>query len=126
MPSSIYQGRDRYVTVGTVYPGGAAAERRPGTGEDGAKWITSKDPGLVLWDFHDARDNPTGSLEAHKPIFAIGPCLVDNRLLSRAASHPQGGAHVERPRHPRTRPGAGPGDRVGARPLLPSLIHLIS
>jgi hypothetical protein len=46
----IYQGRDRYEAAGNVYPSGAAAVRRPGIGEDGSKWIASKDPGLVLWD----------------------------------------------------------------------------
>jgi Putative cyclase len=55
-------------------------------GEDGAKWIASKDPGLVLWDFHDARNNPAGSLEVHNLIYAIGLCLVDNCLLGPAAA----------------------------------------
>ncbi|MER5184701.1 cyclase family protein [Streptomyces sp. NPDC002896] len=82
----IYQGRDRYEAAGNVYPSGAAAVRRPGIGEDGSKWIASKDPGLVLWDFHDARDNPTGSLEVHNLIFAIGLCLIDNCLLGPAAA----------------------------------------
>jgi hypothetical protein len=82
----IYQGRDRYEAAGNVYPSGAAAVRRPGIGEDGAKWIASKDPGLVLWDFHDARNNPAGSLEVHSLIFAIGLCLVDNCLLGPAVA----------------------------------------
>ncbi|MET9388295.1 cyclase family protein [Streptomyces sp. NPDC002928] len=82
----IYQGRDRYEAAGNVYPSGAAAVRRPGIGEDGAKWIAAKNPGLVLWDFHDARDNPGGSLEVHNLIYAIGLCLVDNCLLGPAVA----------------------------------------
>ncbi|ROO87413.1 putative cyclase [Actinocorallia herbida] len=82
----IYQGRDRYEAAGHVYPSGAAAVRRPGIGEDGAQWIAEQDPGLVLWDFHDARDNPSGSLEVHNLIYAIGLCLVDNCLLGPAAA----------------------------------------
>jgi hypothetical protein len=82
----IYQGRDRYEAAGNVYPSGAAAVRRPGIGEDGAKWIAAREPGLVLWDFHDARDNPGGALEVHGLIFAIGLCLVDNCLLGPAAA----------------------------------------
>ncbi|MGW2824336.1 cyclase family protein [Streptomyces sp. NPDC001443] len=82
----VYQGRDRYEAAGHVYPSGAAAVRRPGIGEDGAKWIASKDVGLVLWDFHDARNNPSGSLEVHKLIYSIGLCLVDNCLLGPAAA----------------------------------------
>lgn len=82
----IYQGRDRYEAAGHVYPSGAAAIRRPGIGEDGAKWIASKDPGLVLWDFHDARNNASGYLEVHDLIWTIGLCLVDNCLLGPAAA----------------------------------------
>ncbi|MEV1025260.1 cyclase family protein [Streptomyces sp. NPDC050264] len=82
----IYQGRDRYEAAGHVYPSGAAAVRRPGIGADGAQWIASKNPGLVLWDFHDARDNPAGSLEVHNLIYAIGLCLVDNCMLGPAAA----------------------------------------
>ncbi|MEY9853159.1 hypothetical protein ABH923_002837 [Leifsonia sp. EB41] len=80
----IYQGRDRYEAAGNVYPSGAAAVTRPGIGQDGAEWIAAREPGLVLWDFHDARDNPTGSLEVHNLIYAIGLCLVDNCLLGPA------------------------------------------
>ena len=82
----IYQGRDRYEAAGNVYPSGAAAVTRPGIGEDGAKWLAAKEPGLVLWDFHDARDNPVGSLEVHNLIYAIGLCLVDNCLLGPAVA----------------------------------------
>jgi hypothetical protein len=82
----IYQGRDRYEAAGNVYPSGAAARRRPGIGADGATWIAAKDPGLVLWDFHDARSTPAGSLEVHSLIFAIGLCLIDNCLLGPAAA----------------------------------------
>ena len=80
----IYQGRDRYEAAGNVYPSGAAAVARPGIGADGAQWIAAKKPGLVLWDFHDARNNPAGSLEVHNLIYAIGLCLVDNCLLGPA------------------------------------------
>lgn len=82
----VYQGRDRYEAAGNVYPSGAAAVRRPGIGEEGARWIAAQDPGLVLWDFHDARNNRTGALEVHGLIYAIGLCLVDNCLLGPAAA----------------------------------------
>jgi hypothetical protein len=82
----VYQGRDRYEAAGNVYPSGAAAVRRPGIGRSGAQWIAARDPGLVLWDFHDARNDPAGSLEVHSLIFAIGLCLVDNCLLGPAAA----------------------------------------
>jgi len=82
----VYQGRDRYEAAGNVYPSGAKAVRRPGIGESGARWIAAQDPGVVLWDFHDARNNPAGSLEVHGLIYAIGLCLVDNCLLGPAAA----------------------------------------
>lgn len=82
----IYQGRDRYEAAGNVYPSGAAAVTCPGIGQDGAIWIAAKQPGLVLWDFHDARDNPVGSLEVHNLIYAIELCLVDNCLLGPAVA----------------------------------------
>lgn len=82
----LYQGRDRFEAAGNSYPTGAAAKPRPGIGEAGAKWIASKDPGLVLWDFHDARNDEAGSLEVHNLIFAIGLCLIDNSLLGPAAA----------------------------------------
>jgi len=82
----IYQGRDRYEAAGHVYPSGAKAVRRPGIGSEGARWIAARDPGLVLWDFHDARNNRTGALEVHGLIYAIGLCLVDNCLLGPAAA----------------------------------------
>jgi hypothetical protein len=82
----IYQGRDRYEAAGNVYPSGAKAVRRPGIGEFGARWIAAKEPGLVVWDFHDARNTATGSLEVHSLIFAIGLALVDNSLLGPAAA----------------------------------------
>lgn len=82
----VYQGRDRYEAAGNTYPSGAVAARRPGIGESGARWLAARDPGLVLWDFHDARDNPAASLEVHGLIFAIGLCLVDNCLLGPAVS----------------------------------------
>lgn len=82
----IYQGRDRYEAAGNIYPSGAAGIHRPGIGMDGAMWIASKDPGLVLWDFHDARSNPDVALEVHSLIYAIGLCLVDNCLLGPAVA----------------------------------------
>ena len=82
----VYQGRDRYEAAGNVYPSGAKAVRRPGIGEGGARWIAAQDPGVVLWDFHDARSNPGGALEVHALIYAIGLCLVDNCLLGPAAA----------------------------------------
>ncbi|WP_052226650.1 cyclase family protein [Microbacterium mangrovi] len=82
----IYQGRDRYEAAGNIYPSGAAAVTRPGVGAEGAAWIAAKEPGLVLWDFHDARNNERGSLEVHSLIYAIGLCLVDNCLLGPAVA----------------------------------------
>ncbi|GAA1967958.1 cyclase family protein [Agromyces allii] len=80
----VYQGRDRYEAAGNVYPSGAAAVARPGIGADGSAWIAAKEPGVLLWDFHDARDNARGSLEVHNLISAIGLCIVDNCLLGPA------------------------------------------
>lgn len=82
----VYQGRDRYEAAGNVYPSGAAAVRRPGIGQDGSQWLATQDPGLVLWDFHDARNSPSGSLEVHNLIYSIGLCLIDNCLLGPAAA----------------------------------------
>lgn len=82
----IYQGRDRYEAAGNVYPSGAAAVGRPGIGQEGAKWIVSKDPGAIVWDFHDARNGPRALLEVHSLIWAIGLCLIDNALLGPAVA----------------------------------------
>jgi kynurenine formamidase len=82
----IYQGRDRYEAAGNVYPSGAAATGRPGIGASGATWIAAKEPGLVVWDFHDARAEAGGRLEVHSLISAIGLCLIDNALLGPAAA----------------------------------------
>ncbi|MGI9825000.1 cyclase family protein [Agromyces sp. Marseille-Q5079] len=82
----VYQGRDRYEAAGNVYPSGAAAVARPGIGEDGSAWIAAKEPGLLLWDFHDARHDARGSLEVHNLISAIGLCIVDNCLLGPAVA----------------------------------------
>lgn len=82
----VYQGRDRFEAAGHTYSAGAIKGARPGVGESGSRWLAAQDPGLVLWDFHDARDNPTHSLEVHGLIFAIGLCLVDNCLLGPAVA----------------------------------------
>lgn len=82
----VYQGRDRYEAAGNIYPSGALATRRPGIGESGAKWLAAQDPGLVVWDFHDARNSPDVSLEVHILIYAIGLCLIDNSLLGPAVT----------------------------------------
>lgn len=82
----IYQGRDRFEAAGHRYTPGAVFQARPGIGEGGAKWIAAHDPGVVLWDFHDARSNPTFTLEVHSLIYAIGLCLIDNSLLGPAAA----------------------------------------
>ncbi len=82
----IYQGRDRFEAAGNEYPSGALAFPRPGIGEEGAKWIASKDPGLLLWDFHDARNDERGSLEVHSLIFSIGLCIIDNSDLAPVVS----------------------------------------
>ena len=82
----IYQGRDRFEAAGNHYTPGAVLQPRPGIGESGAKWIASKDPGLVAWDFHDARSNASVVLEVHGLIYAIGLCLIDNSLIGPAAA----------------------------------------
>ncbi|WP_203828563.1 cyclase family protein [Actinoplanes palleronii] len=82
----IYQGRDRFEAAGHRYTPGAVFQARPGIGADGAAWIAANDPGLVLWDFHDARSNPMFALEVHSLIYAIGLCLIDNSLLGPAAA----------------------------------------
>ncbi|WP_280490019.1 cyclase family protein [Nocardia carnea] len=82
----VYQGRDRFEAAGHRYTPGAVPQARPGIGEDGAKWIAAHDPGLLLWDFHDARNNPRHSLEVHNLIYAIGLCIVDNNVLGPAAA----------------------------------------
>lgn len=82
----IYQGRDRFEAAGHRYTPGAVLQPRPGIGKSGAQWIASKDPGLVSWDFHDARFDPPHALEVHGLIYAIGLCLIDNSLLGPAAA----------------------------------------
>lgn len=82
----IYQGRDRFEAAGHSYTPGAVLEPRPGIGESGAQWIAAKRPGLVLWDFHDGRDNSGRRLDVHSLIWTIGLCLVDNSLLGPAAA----------------------------------------
>lgn len=82
----IYQGRDRFEAAGHRYTPGAVLQPRPGIGKSGAQWIAAKNPGLVAWDFHDARFDPPHSLEVHGLIYAIGLCLIDNSLLGPAAA----------------------------------------
>jgi kynurenine formamidase len=82
----VYQGRDRFEASGHRYTPGAVPQARPGIGEDGAAWLAAQDPGLVLWDFHDARSNPRRALEVHGLIYAIGLCLIDNCLLGPAVA----------------------------------------
>ncbi|MCS5736062.1 cyclase family protein [Herbiconiux daphne] len=82
----IYQGRDRFEAAGNTYTPGAVLQPRPGIGQSGASWIAANDPGLVAWDFHDARSNPQAALEVHGLIYAIGLCLIDNCLLGPAAA----------------------------------------
>lgn len=91
----LYQGRDRYEAAGNVYPSGAAAVGRPGIGASGAAWIAAKEPGVVVWDFHDARAEEGGRLEVHSLISAIGLCLIDNALLGPAAAElREAGVHI--------------------------------
>ncbi len=82
----IYQGRDRFEAAGHSYTPGAVPQARPGIEASGARWIAEKNPGLVLWDFHDARNNPGAQLEVHQLIWSIGLCLIDNSLLGPAAA----------------------------------------
>ncbi|MFT4259381.1 cyclase family protein [Microbacterium sp.] len=82
----IYQGRDRFEAAGHRYTPGAVLQPRPGIGASGAQWIAEQDPGLVVWDFHDARNNERAALEVHGLIYAIGLCLIDNSLLGPAAA----------------------------------------
>lgn len=81
----IYQGRDRFEAAGNSYTPGAVLQPRPGIGESGAVWIAEHNPGVVIWDFHDARNNSRNALEVHGLIYAIGLCLVDNALIGPAA-----------------------------------------
>ncbi|MGO1543641.1 MAG: cyclase family protein [Gulosibacter sp.] len=81
----IYQGRDKFEAAGHRYTPGAVLQPRPGIDGSGATWIAAHEPGVVLWDFHDARNNPGARLEVHELIWAIGLCLVDNSLLGPAA-----------------------------------------
>lgn len=71
----------------------------------------------MLWDFHDARDNPIGSLDARNLIFAIELRLVDNCLLGpapsatrKAAGSSSGLAAIE--------PGLAPAREIGPAPDL--------
>lgn len=82
----IYQGRDRFEAAGHRYTPGAVLRPRPGIGSSGAEWIGAHDPGLVVWDFHDARSNDANALEVHDLIYAIGLCLIDNSLIGPAAA----------------------------------------
>ncbi|WP_054686368.1 cyclase family protein [Microbacterium sp. No. 7] len=82
----VYQGRDRFEAAGHTYQPGAVPAPRPGIGESGARWIAARQPGLLLWDFHDARSNPRHALEVHGLIHAIGLCIIDNCLLGPAAT----------------------------------------
>lgn len=82
----VYQGRDRFEAAGNSYTPGAVLQPRPGIGESGARWIAAKNPGLLLWDFHDARSNDRAALEVHGLIYAIGLCIIDNCLLGPAAT----------------------------------------
>lgn len=82
----LYMGRDRFEAAGHVYPtGGTVVNGRSGVGSSGAEWIADHDPGLVCWDFHDAKAGEERSLEVHLLIWAIGLCLVDNCDLGPAA-----------------------------------------
>lgn len=80
----VYQGRDRFEAAGHRYQPGAVPLPRPGIGESGAKWIADQNPGILVWDFHDARSNETAALEVHGLIYAIGLCIIDNALLGPA------------------------------------------
>lgn len=81
----VYQGRDRFEAAGHKYTPGAVLQPRPGIDESGAEWIAQQQPGLLLWDFHDARSNSKNRIEVHDLIWAIGLCIVDNSLLGPAA-----------------------------------------
>lgn len=81
----LYMGRDRFEEAGNSYPTGMIEGTRPGVGVSGAQWIADHDVSVVCWDFHDARSEPSGSLEVHMLIWANGLCLVDNSLLGPAA-----------------------------------------
>jgi hypothetical protein len=80
----IYMGRDNFDAAGNVYPTGYTTGPRSGIGVSGAEWIAAKEPGLVAWDFHDARRMERG-LEVHMLIWAIGLCLIDNSHLGPVA-----------------------------------------
>ncbi|MBL3699537.1 cyclase family protein [Leucobacter luti] len=82
----VYQGRDRFEAAGHSYTPGAVPQPRPGIDGSGAEWIAQHQPGLLLWDFHDARRNTQHRLEVHELIWAIGLCIIDNSLLGPAAA----------------------------------------
>lgn len=84
----LYMGRDRYEAAGhPVGAGqtGAPGDRRPGVGEDGARWIADHGVSVLLWDLQDAVHDAHTAYSVHRLIAAIGLVLVDNCHLGEAA-----------------------------------------
>jgi len=67
-------GRDRFEAAGQE----VSAERRPGVGVDGARWIEAHGVSVVCWDFLDAFAPDEPRAPVHMLNWAIGLILVDN------------------------------------------------
>jgi kynurenine formamidase len=82
-------GRDRFEGAEQEL----AAERRPGIGADGARWIEAHGVSLVCWDFLDAVAPDEPLAPVHMLNWAIGLVLVDNCDFARLrAALPDGQA----------------------------------
>lgn len=85
----LYMGRDRYEAAGhAVGHGqtGVPGDRRPGAGEDAARWIADHGVSVLLWDLQDAVHDGHTAYSVHRLIAAIGLVLVDNCHLGEAAT----------------------------------------
>jgi hypothetical protein len=67
-------GRDRFEAAGNAYGG----SRRPGLGQDGARWIADHGVSVLCWDFLDANHPDEPRITGHGLNWAIGLVLVDN------------------------------------------------
>nr|WP_281370319.1 cyclase family protein [Microbacterium pseudoresistens] len=83
-------GRDRYVAAG----GPLRAERRPGVGESGARWLSAQPIAAVAWDLLDAKHPDEPPAAVHLLNWAIGLVLIDNCDFSRARDDLAAGGHA--------------------------------
>jgi kynurenine formamidase len=67
-------GRDRFEAEGHALP----ADRWPGLGADGARWIVEHGVSVLCWDFLDALHPDEPLAPVHMLNWAIGLVLVDN------------------------------------------------